>query len=139
MKWLVDTNVLSELRKKTRCDPGVLSWAEGVSQESMYTSVLVIGEIRRGIDRVARKDPTQARVLSNWLDQVRIAFAGRILEITEQIAEEWGRLDASAPRPIVDALLAATAKVNGLTMVTRNTVDFGPMEIDVLDPFRNER
>ena len=135
MKWLVDTNVLSELRKKARCDPGVLSWAEGVSEESMFTSVLVIGEIRRGIERVARKDPSQGRVLGKWLDQVRIAFAGRTLEITEQIAEEWGRLDAPAPRPIVDALLAATAKVHGLTMVTRNTVDFGLMGIDVRDPF----
>jgi hypothetical protein len=136
VKWLVDTNVLSELRKKTRCDPGVLSWAEGASGESMYTSVLVIGEIRRGVDRVARKDPTQGRVLSKWLDQVRIAFAGRTLEITEQIAEEWGRLDASAPRPVVDALMAATAKVHGLTMVTRNTTDFAAMGIDVHGPFQ---
>ena len=117
MKWLVDTNVLSELRKQARCDPGVLRWAEGVSEESMFTSVLVIGEIRRGVDRVARKDPAQSRVLRKWLDHVRIAFAGRTLEITEQIAEEWGRL-------------------HGLTMVTRNTVDFESMGIDLLDPFK---
>jgi toxin FitB len=136
VKWLVDTNVLSELRKKARCNPGVLRWAEGVSEESMVTSVLVIGEIRRGVDRVARKDPAQSRVLRKWLDRVRIAFAGRTLEITEQIAEEWGRLDAFAPRPIVDALLAATAKVHGLTLVTRNTVDFESMGIDLLDPFK---
>jgi toxin FitB len=136
VKWLVDTNVLSELRKKTRCDPGVLRWAEGVSEESMYTSVLVIGEIRRGIELLAQKDPSQARVLNKWLDQVRIAFSGRTLEVTEPIAEEWGRLGVPEPRPIVDALMAATAKVHGLTMVTRNTVDFSAMGLNVLNPFK---
>lgn len=136
MKWLVDTNVLSELRKKTRCDPGVSTWAEGVSEESMFTSVLVIGEIRRGVDRVARKDAAQGRALGRWLEQVRAAFAGRTLEVTEQIAEEWGRLDAFTPRPVVDALLAATARVHGLTMVTRNTADFDVMGVDVFNPFK---
>ncbi|MDP1825748.1 MAG: type II toxin-antitoxin system VapC family toxin [Archangium sp.] len=136
MKWLVDTNVLSELRKKARCDSNVARWAESVSEESMFTSVLVIGEIRRGIGLVARKDAAQARALSKWLDQIRVAFAGRTLEITEQIAEEWGRLGVPERRPAVDALLAATAKVHGLTVATRNTIDFGLMGVEVHNPFQ---
>lgn len=135
MKWLLDTNVLSELRKGARCDPAVARWADGVPNESMYTSVLVLGEIRRGVERLRRKDAKQARRLALWLEQVRMAFAGRILEVTEQVAEEWGRLDVPDPRPVIDALLAATAKVNGLTLVTRNTVDFASPGVEVLNPF----
>lgn len=137
MKWLVDTNVLSELRKGVRCDPAVARWADGVSDESMYTSVLVLGEIRRGVERLRRKDAAQAKLLARWLEQVRLAFAGRILEVTEQVAEEWGRLDIPDPRPVVDALLAATAKVNGLTLVTRNTGDFASTGVDVHNPFKS--
>lgn len=136
MRWLLDTNVLSELRKGERCDPAVARWADGVSDESMYTSVLVLGEIRRGVERLRRKDAAQAKLLGRWLEQVRVAFAGRILEVTEQVAEEWGRLDVPDPRPVVDALLAATAKVNGLTLVTRNTSDFASMGVEVHNPFK---
>ena len=136
MKWLVDTNVLSELRKGARCDPAVARWADGVPDEAMFTSVLVLGEIRRGVERLRRKDAAQAKLLAKWLEQIRLAFAGRILEVTEQVAEEWGRLDAPDPRPVVDALLAATAKVNGMTLVTRNTGDFASTGVDVLNPFK---
>lgn len=136
MKWLIDTNVLSELRKGARCDPVVARWADGVSNESMYTSVLVLGEIRRGVERLRRRDTKQAKVLARWLEQVRVAFAGRILEVSEQVAEEWGRLDVPDPRPVIDALLAATAKVHGLTLVTRNTVDFASIGVEVFNPFK---
>lgn len=137
MKWLLDTNVLSELRKGKRCDPTVARWADGVSDESMYTSVLVLGEIRRGVERLRRKDPAQAKLLGRWLEQVRGAFAGRILDVTEQVAEEWGRLDVPDPRPVIDALLAATAKAHGLTLVTRNTADFSSMGVEVRNPFKS--
>ncbi len=136
MKWLLDTNVVSELRKGARCDQNVSRWIDAVPQESLFTSVLVIGELRRGVDLLARKDPDQARALSRWLDQVRSAFAGRTFDITEQVAEEWGRLAVPSPRPVVDALLAATAKVHGLIVATRNTSDFGAMAIDVHNPFK---
>ena len=135
MKWLFDTNVLSELRKAERCHPGVARWADGVTEESRCTSVLVIGEIRRGIERVRRKDAAQAKALARWLEQVRRAFPGRLLEVTEEVAEEWGRLDAQTPRPAIDGLLAATARVHGLTLVTRNTADFRSMGIELLNPF----
>ena len=133
MKWLVDTNVLSELRKGARCNPRVAAWAAAAAAESLFTSVLVLGEIRRGIERIRRTDPAQARILARWLEQVRRAFAGRILEVTEQVAEEWGRLDVPDPRPAIDGLLAATARVNGLTLVTRNAADFSG--VAVLNPF----
>lgn len=136
MKWLIDTNVLSELRKGARCDPVVARWADGVSNESMHTSVLVLGEIRRGVERLRRRDTKQAKALARWLEQVRFAFAGRILEVSEQVAEEWGRLDVPDPRPVIDALLAATAKVHGLTLVTRNTVDFASIGVEVFNPFK---
>jgi toxin FitB len=136
VKWLVDTNVLSELRKADRCDPQVARWAESAAPEALFTSVLVLGEIRRGIERLRRSDPRQAKVLSRWLDQVRLAFAGRILEVTEQIAEEWGRQDVPDPKPVIDGLLAATAKVHGLTLVTRNAADFTPTGVQVLNPFK---
>ena len=135
MKWLFDTNVLSELRKAERCHPGVARWADGVTEESRFTSVLVIGEIRRGIERVRGTDAAQAKALGRWLEQVRRAFPGRLLEVTEEVAEEWGRLDAHTPRPAIDGLLAATARVHGLTLVTRNTADFRSMGIELLNPF----
>ncbi|MDP3157611.1 MAG: hypothetical protein Q8N23_33385 [Archangium sp.] len=96
---------------------------------------LVIG-VRRGVDLLARKDPDQARALSRWLDQVRVGFAGRTLEVTEQVAEEWSRLGVPTLRPVVDGLLAATAKVHSLIVVTRNTSDFGSMGVDVHNPFK---
>ncbi len=136
MTLLLDTNVLSELRKGERCDPNVARWAESVSTTSMYVSVLVLGELRRGVERLARRDPTQARSLNRWLEQVRVAFAGRTLDVTEEVADAWGRLGVPDPRPVVDALLAATAKVHGLTLVTRNTADFGSMGIELLNPFK---
>lgn len=136
MKWLIDTNVLSELRKSGRCDQRVAKWAESVAAESMFTSVLVLGEIRRGIERVRRTDARQAKTLAIWLERVRLAFAGRILDVTEQVAEEWGRLDVPDPRPAIDGLLAATAKVHGLTLVTRNVADFSRAGVAVFNPFK---
>lgn len=138
MSWLLDTNVISELRKGARCDSNVARWADGVAQESMYTSVLVLGELRRGVEQLSRKDARLARALNRWLEQVRVAFAGRTLDITEPIAEVWGRLGVPNPRPVIEALLAATAKVHGLTVVTRNTADFAAMKVNVFNPFKKE-
>lgn len=137
MKWLVDTNVLSELRKAGRCQRGVARWADGAPPESLYTSVLVLGEIRRGIERLRSRDAAQAKILARWLEQVRLAFGGRILEVTEEVAEAWGRLDAPDPRPVIDGLLAATAKVHGLTLVTRNAIDFAHLGVAVMNPFES--
>jgi toxin FitB len=134
-KYLGDTNVLSELRKATRCDPQVAKWAEATAPETIFTSVLVLGEIRRGVERLRRKDPAQSKVLARWLEQVGRAFAGRVLPVSEEVADDWGRYDVPNVRPAVDGLLAATARVHGLTLVTRNAADFTAAQVDMLNPF----
>lgn len=135
MKWLLDTNIISELRKGPRGHPGVRRWAADQPTESFHTSVLVLGEIRRGVDGLRRRDPAQARALAAWLERVRLAFAGRILDVSEEIADAWGSADVPEPLPVVDGLLAATAKVHGLTLVTRNTADVARSGAQVLNPF----
>lgn len=135
MKYLLDTNVLSELRKGTRCDAHVARWADAAPSNSLFVSVLVLGEIRRGVERLRRKDPKQAKRLGAWLEQVKGAFAGRILGVDEAVAESWGSHDVPEPKPVVDGLLAATARVHGLTLVTRNTADFKRTGVAVLNPF----
>lgn len=135
MTYLLDIHVLSELRKGNRCQPQVTDWASTINPEHLHTSVLVIGEIRRGVERVRRKDRRQAAVLEGWLEQVRTAFAERILGVDERVAEEWGRMSVPDPVPVIDGLLAATAKVYGLTLVTRNVADVTRTGVPVIDPF----
>jgi toxin FitB len=135
VSFLLDTNVVSELRKGTRANPNLAAWVTTVPPDRLYTSVLVIGELRRGIETVRRRDPAQARAYESWLDQVRMTFAGRILNIDERIAEEWGRLSAPDRLPAVHGLLAATAKVHGLTFATRNLADVVRTGIATIDPF----
>lgn len=135
MTWLVDTNVLSELRKGERTDANVARWATASPPEAFHTSVLVIGEIRRGIERLRRRDQRQADVLERWLEQVRLAFGPRILAVDERIAETWGRMSVPDPLPVVDGLLAATAKVHGLTLATRNLADIARTGVAAVNPF----
>ncbi|MDQ3465195.1 MAG: type II toxin-antitoxin system VapC family toxin [Actinomycetota bacterium] len=120
MSFLVDTNVLSEARKPRRADLGVTSWLASSPPEQLYLSVLVIGEVRRGADALARRDPRQAAVFADWLLTVRRDYAERILPVTEAIADQWGRMNAVRRLPAIDGLMAATAVVHGLTLVTRN-------------------
>jgi len=133
--WLLDTNILSELRKGARCHPNVARWIATVPREITYTSVLVIGEIRRGIDSVRRRDARQASAFEAWLEQVRRAFAERILGVDERVAEQWGRLNVPDPVPVIDGLLAATAKVHDMTLVTRNVADLERSDVKLLNPF----
>jgi toxin FitB len=133
--WLLDTNILSELRKGPRCHPNVARWIATAPRETTYTSVLVIGEIRRGIDSVRRRDARRAWAFEAWLEQVRRAFAGRILGVGERVAEQWGRLNVPDPVPVIDGLLAATAKVHDMTLVTRNVADLERSEVRLLNPF----
>ncbi|MCW5699409.1 MAG: type II toxin-antitoxin system VapC family toxin [Rhodospirillales bacterium] len=135
MKYLLDTNVLSELRKGGRCHPQLAQWIKSLPSKDFATSVLVLGEIRKGIELKRRKDPTQAAVIERWLEQVRMTFADRILGIDERIAEEWGRLSVPDPVSVIDGLLAATAKVYGLTLATRNIKDIAKTGVLVIDPF----
>lgn len=135
MRFLLDTNVISELRKKTRCDPGVAAWFARAQPEDVYLSVMTLGELRKGIESVRRRDPLRAETLSAWLDELVAVYADRLLPVDQDTADEWGRFGIPDPLPVVDGLLAATAKVNGLVLVTRNTKDVQRANIDCLNPF----
>jgi predicted nucleic acid-binding protein len=132
--YLVDTNVASEERRPN-ADPNVRAWWASVDETQVFLSVLLIGEARRGIERLRRRDPAQAAVLDEWLARLRRHAADRILPITGEIADEWGRLNVPDPLPPIDGLLAATARVRGLILVTRNTADFERSGVRLLNPF----
>jgi predicted nucleic acid-binding protein len=133
--FLIDTNVLSELRKGARADVNVRRWFEGIDENSIFLSVLVTGEIRRGIESIRKRDLRAASALERWLDNVLQAHSERVLPVDAAAADEWGRLDARGSLPVVDGLLAATARVHDLTLVTRNVKDVVRTGVDVLDPF----
>ncbi len=135
MSYLVDTNVISEIRKGPRCDPGVASWLAGVATAEVYLSALTIGEIRKGIENIRRRDGRKAEVLEAWLAKLVATFSDRILPITESVAERWGRFNVPDPLPVIDSLLAATASVHGLALVTRNTKDVQRTGVACLNPF----
>jgi Predicted nucleic acid-binding protein, contains PIN domain len=134
VSWLVDTNVLSELRKGERGNSGVRAWFAGAREEDLFTSVLVVGEIRRGIESIRRRDPIAALALEQWLDRLSTAFSDRILPIDARIADRWGALNVPDPIPTVDGLLAATALIHDLVLVTRNTRDVDHTGAQLLDP-----
>ncbi|MEO0603626.1 MAG: type II toxin-antitoxin system VapC family toxin [Myxococcota bacterium] len=134
MSWLLDTKVLSEIRKGTRGDPGVQRWSSG-RDDNAYISVLTLGELRRGVELKRRRDPTTAGHLDAWLNVLTTAFASRILPVDQRVADQWGRLGLPDRIPAIDGLLAATALVHRLTLVTRNVVDFAKTGVPVLDPF----
>lgn len=135
MSYLLDTNVISELRKGDRANPSVASWFVGVADEEIFLSVLTIGEIRRGVESVRRRDPDSAAALDSWLTRLSEAHRDRIVPIDHRIAEEWGRMNVPDPLSVVDGLLAATARILGLTLVTRNASDVKGTGIELLDPF----
>ena len=139
MRYLIDTNVISELRKGKRADPALRSWFAELADTDIYLSVLTLGEIRQGIENIRRRDAEAARTLESWLGRVSEAHADRVLPIDRAIAEEWGRLGVPDPLPAIDGLLAATAKVTGLTLATRNTADFLNSGIPLLNPFDADR
>jgi toxin FitB len=134
VSYLLDTNVISEARKPSG-DRGVKSWMANVRGTELFLSVLVLGEIRQGVERLRWRNPGQAAVYEEWLTRLRRDYADRILPVTVDIAEEWGRMNVPDPLPIVDGLMAATAKVHDLTFVTRNTRDIQRSGVDLIDPF----
>lgn len=136
---LLDTNILSELRKEKRCDAGVRQWLEETAEEELFISVLVLGEIRQGIERIRRRDPAQARALEKWLLWVTTEFHDRILPVDERVADQWGRLGLQQPVPVLDALLAATALVHGLTVVSRDEEGFRNTGAPVINPFSKSK
>ena len=135
MDYLIDTNVLSEWRKGARANACLVTWMSRVPQMHLFLSVLVIGEVRCGIEGIRTRDATQAAALEEWLARICQTFEGRILPVTRQIAETWGRLSTPDPLSDVDGLLAATAITHDLTLVTRNTRDVARTGVRLLNPF----
>ena len=135
MTYLLDTNVISELRKGERCDANVQAWYAGVGETDIFLSVLVLGEMRRGIERIRRRDTERTIVLERWLEEIALMFAGRILPVDDMIADLWGRTYYVRNVPVVDGLLAATAMAHNMTLVTRNVADVEGLGARVLDPF----
>jgi len=135
VNYLIDTNIISEVRKGDRCDHRVAAWYASIDDADIYLSVLVLGEIRKGVERARPNDPARARALETWLSTVRESFADRVLPVDQMIADEWGRMGAKRPVSTIDALLAATAKVHSLTLVTRNVADVADLGAHVLNPF----
>jgi predicted nucleic acid-binding protein len=132
---LLDTNVISELRKGPRANTGVLEWFGGVSDEQIHLSVLVVRELRRGIERLRGRDSRQAEALDAWLRQVVRTHAQRILPVDARVAEQWGRLAARRSASVIDTVMAATAQVFDLTLVTRNVKDVAWTGVSWLNPF----
>lgn len=135
MKVLIDTNVVSELRKGARCDPNVATWFAALPADGVYLSALVIGEIRQGIERIRRRDAKAARSLDAWLRKLVATHDQRILPVDRRVAEEWGRINVPNPVPVVDGLMAATAKVHDLILATRNVKDISGTGARIVNPF----
>ena len=135
MSYLFDTNVLSELRKRQRQDVNVAAFADAVGWNSIYTSWIVIAELRRGAALIRRRDAIQAKGLDSWIVDVRQRLDGRILVVDEAVAQAWATLMVPNPRSPMDALIGATALAHGLTLVTRNVRDYAGTGVDLLDPW----
>jgi toxin FitB len=136
VSYLIDTNIISEIRKGDRCNPHVSVWYASIADGDIFLSTLVLGEIRKGVELARSKDPDNAAALERWLLQVEAAFDGRVLGIDSAVSDRWGHMSAVRPIPIIDGLLAATAVTNGLTLVTRNDRDIAGLGAVVLNPFR---
>jgi hypothetical protein len=134
--YLLDTKVVSELRRRERTHPKVAAWADSVAPADLFLSAITILEIEAGVLTIERRDPAQGKVLRTWLDgKVLPAFAERILPVDTAVAQRCARLHVPDPRGERDALIAATALVHRLTLVTRNIADFQPMSVAVLNPW----
>lgn len=130
--YLIDTNVISEARRGTAA---AVTWLRAVEPSTIHLSVLTLGEIMRGVALRQKSDPAAASHLAAWLRKIRHDHAARILPVTDQIAVEWGRIAAIRPRGDIDGLIAATAIVHDLAVVTRNVADFADTGADVIDPW----
>lgn len=135
MSYLLDTNVLSELRRRAP-DPGVVRWVQERPVSTLFLSVLTLGELRKGVEGLA--DSARRLMLLDWLEtELPAFFAGRILPVDVAVADRWGRMVAQAGRPVpaIDSLLAATALQHGLMLVTRNVRDVADLGVQVVNPW----
>lgn len=135
MRYLLDTNIVSELRKGSRADARVVWWYASTEHDEKYISVLTASEIRRGIESIRKRDAGQARRLDSWLRRLLAGHGDRVLAVDAAVAEEWGRITAAHSLPAIDGLLAATALVHGLTLATRNVKDVARSGVPTVNPF----
>ena len=135
MSFLLDTNVLSEIRKGRRMNPSVAAWFETTESEELYVSVIALGEIRTGVLLKQRKDPAAGAVLAQWLGQLQHEYRTRILPVSLEDALLWGEWESVRNRPTDDVLQAATACNHGHTFVTRNETDFAGLPVSILNPW----
>ena len=133
--YLIDTNIISEVGKGRRCDQHVADWYRATRDDELFLSVLVVGEIRQGIERLRPRNRQRASALEHWLQEILTSFGERVLPIDERVAQIWGRLNARAPLAAIDSLLAATAEAHGMTLVTRNLKDIERSGVRCLNPF----
>jgi predicted nucleic acid-binding protein len=137
LQYLLDTNVLSETRRK-EAEQGVISFLSSVEPSALYLSVLSLGELRKGVALKKKSDPDAAKKIAAWVDGLELSFADRVLGINAATARVWGELSAQRSRPVIDTLLAATAMVHELTFVTRNTGDVQDIKLKLLNPWKTE-
>jgi predicted nucleic acid-binding protein len=134
MTYLLGTSVIAELRKRDP-DRHVLAWYGKVISSEIYISVLTIGEIRLGIERLRSKDAARADLLEQWLRGLRASYGDHIIDVDAEAAEEWGRLSVPGQLPVIDGLLAAAARIRGWTLVTRNAENLARSGVTLLNPF----
>jgi toxin FitB len=133
--YLVDTNVVSEVRKGARCNPGVRAWYDSVPTEQLLITAITFGELLRGIHLVRRNDPQQATVLDAWYRQLKVLFANKVIAVDLTVMERWAEISAARTIAPLDGIIAATAITKDLIVVTRNISDFTPTGAQVLNPF----
>ena len=129
--YRLDTCVISEARRRT---PQAVKWIQTTQSDTLYISVITIGEIMKGVMMKLRTDPPAAASLLRWLDELRFVYAARMLPVDDAVATGWGRPMAQGTRPVADALIASTAKVHNKVLVTRNVADFADTGLDIIDP-----
>jgi toxin FitB len=139
VNFLVDTNVVSELRRGRNAAPSVVAWFAGVPAEQIFTSVVVLGEVRRGIELLTRRDKDQAQMLEQWYASMRRQLGTRVLPVDEPTMMMWSRISVPDPLPAYDGLIAATALIHDMTVATRNTSDFRRVGVTAVDPWSERR
>jgi len=135
VSFLLDTNVVSELRRP-RPDPHVREWLGRIASVDLHLSVLVTGEIRRGVELLRPREPERAASLDEWLEGLVVAYGDRLLPISASVADAWGRLSSLRPLPVADGLMLATAKVNGLTLVSREAAALSDLGVSTFSPWK---
>lgn len=135
--YLLDTNVISEFRKEDKCNRGVRKWRNSVAHEETFLSVIVMGELRYGIEKLRLRDRAGARRLDAWFSGIKAAYGDQIFDVTSEVCHLWGANPLLWPLQTADALIAATAMQHNLTLVTRNDRDFQRCGVDFINPFED--